>query len=214
MNKGDNMKKKLSIIWSIIQVIIIIFVVLVTVFVLCKNKYGYTEIANYNFSYISNEDTKYLKNTKKSDLLLVKKDNSIKQGDNIYYYDIYKNKYTIRQANIIKIDETSYYISESSSIEKDKIIGKEYKTVPKLGGILSFLETKLGFILCIIFPLIIIFIYQIYKFISTIKEEKQQDEKQSNGESIEKTTEIPEETSLIKESSEEEHKEEEETEIL
>ena len=208
------MKKKLSIIWSIIQVIIIIFVVLVTVFVLCKNKYGYTEIANYNFSYISNEDTKYLKNTKKSDLLLVKKDNSIKQGDNIYYYDIYKNKYTIRQANIIKIDETSYYISESYSIEKDKIIGKEYKTVPKLGGILSFLETKLGFILCIIFPLIIIFIYQIYKFISTIKEEKQQEEKQSDGESIEKTTEIPEETSLIKESPEEEHKEEEETEIL
>ncbi len=214
MNKGDNMKKKLSIIWSIIQVIIIIFVVLVTVFVLCKNKYGYTEIANYNFSYISNEDTKYLKNTKKSDLLLVKKDNSIKQGDNIYYYDIYKNKYTIRQANIIKIDETSYYISESSSIEKDKIIGKEYKTVPKLGGILSFLETKLGFILCIIFPLIIIFIYQIYKFISTIKEEKQQEEKQTDGESIEKTTGIPEETSLIKESPEEEHKEEEETEIL
>lgn len=208
------MKKKLSIIWSIIQVIIIIFVVLVTVFVLCKNKYGYTEIANYNFSYISNEDTKYLKNTKKSDLLLVKKDNSIKQGDNIYYYDIYKNKYTIRQANIIKIDETSYYISESSSIEKDKIIGKEYKTVPKLGGILSFLETKLGFILCIIFPLIIIFIYQIYKFISTIKEEKQQEEKQTDGESIEKTTGIPEETSLIKESPEEEHKEEEETEIL
>ena len=179
------MKKKLNIIWSIIQVIIIIFVILVTVFVLCKNKYGYTEIANYNFSYVSKEDAKYLKNINKNDLLIIKKNNSIKQGNKVFYYDVYKNDYIIRQANIVKIEESSYYISDTTSIEKSKIIGKSYKTIPKLGKLISFLETKKGFILFIIIPLVIIFIYQIYKFISTIKDERKKLEENISTESIE-----------------------------
>lgn len=189
------MKKKLNIIWSILQVIIIIFVISITVFVLCKNKYGYTEIANYNFSYITNTDTKYIDNTNKNDLLIIKKNKSIKQNDNIFYYDINKNKYVIRQSKVIKIDSSSYYISENTSIEKDKIIGKSYKTIPKLGGIISFLETKLGFILFIIIPLVIIFIYQIYKFISTIKEERNKLEESTSKELVKEDNKVGEEES-------------------
>lgn len=189
------MKKKLNIIWSILQVIIIIFVISITVFVLCKNKYGYTEIANYNFSYISNTDTKYIDNTNKNDLLIIKKNRSIKQNDNIFYYDINKNKYVIRQSKVIKIDSSSYYISDNTSIEKDKIIGKSYKTIPKLGGIISFLETKLGFILFIIIPLVIIFIYQIYKFISTIKEERNKLEESTSKELVQEDNKVGEEES-------------------
>ena len=191
------MKKKLNIIWSILQVIIIIFVILVTVFVLCKNKYGYTEIANHNFSYISNEDTKYIKDTTKGDLLIIKKDSSIKQGDNIYYY-VYKNKYTIRQAKIVKIEDSSIYISDSTNIDQSKVIGKSHKIIHKLGGIISFFETKIGFILFIILPLVIIFIYQVFKFISTIKEEKSKiaevilDESNKTDSSDEKTEESDE----------------------
>lgn len=189
------MKKKLNIIWSILQVIIIIFVISITVFVLCKNKYGYTEIANYNFSYITNTDTKYIDNTNKNDLLIIKKNRSIKQNDNIFYYDINKNKYVIRQSKVIKIDSSSYYISDNTSIEKDKIIGKSYKTIPKLGGIISFLETKLGFILFIIIPLVIIFIYQIYKFISTIKEERNKLEESTSKELVKEDNKVGEEES-------------------
>lgn len=163
MNKGDSMKKKLGIIWNIIQVVIIIFVILVTIFVLCKNKYGYTEIANYNFSY-----------TDKNELLIIKKTDSIKEKDNIYYYDVYKNKYVIRNDKVTKIENSKYYISESTSIEKNKIIGKSDKTIPVLGKLLSFLESKLGFILFVIIPLVIIFIYQIFKFVSTVKEERKE----------------------------------------
>ena len=209
------MKKTLSVIWSIIQVIIIIFVILVTVFVLCKNKYGYTEIANHNFSYVTKEDTKYLKNTSKGDLLVIKKDSNPKEGDNIFYYDVDNNEYVIRQDKVVKTGELSYYISNSVKIDKNKIIGKDYKTISKLGGILSKLETKKGFILFIIIPLVIIFIYQIYKFISTIKEEKREieetikEESPKDEEVVEEQPVEEENKSEEKDASEEEPKSEE-----
>ena len=98
----------------------------------------------------------------------------VKEKDNIYYYDVYKNKYVIRNAKVTKIENSKYYISESTSIEKNKIIGNSDKTIPVLGKILSFLESKIGFILFVIIPLVIIFIYQIFKFVSTVKEERKE----------------------------------------
>ena len=203
------MKKKLSVIWNILQVIIIIFVILVTVFVLCKNKYGYTEIANHNFSYVSKKDTNYLNNTSKGDLLVIKKDSNPKEGDNIFYYDIDKNKYVIRQDKVVKKENSSYYISNSVELDKSKIIGKDYKTISKLGGLLSILETKKGFILFIIFPLVVIFIYQVYKFISTIKEEKNKIEETIKEESPEETKKEPAKEEKKSEESEESSKKEE-----
>ena len=46
------MRKVLNWVWSFVEVIIIIYVVLVTMFVLCKNKYGYTQFGDYSFANI------------------------------------------------------------------------------------------------------------------------------------------------------------------
>lgn len=47
--------------------------------------------------------------------------------------------------------------------------------IPIIGAIFSFLSGRLGFFLFIVLPLFVLFVYQLYKFISTIMEEKKQD---------------------------------------
>ncbi len=42
--------------------------------------------------------------------------------------------------------------------------------IPGLGAFLSFLQTSLGFLLVIVLPLVLFFIYELYRFISTLLE--------------------------------------------
>ena len=44
--------------------------------------------------------------------------------------------------------------------------------LPVLGSILTFLKTKVGFFVCIILPLAVFFIYQLYKFIMLLLDYK------------------------------------------
>ena len=62
------MRKVLNWCWSFVEVLIIIYVVLVTMFVLCKNKYGYTQFGDYSFANIDLIAEKNVKDTKKGDL--------------------------------------------------------------------------------------------------------------------------------------------------
>ncbi|UKI57006.1 MAG: hypothetical protein L6V81_06250 [Clostridium sp.] len=46
------------------------------------------------------------------------------------------------------------------------------KKISNLGYVLDFLNTKVGFLVCIIIPLALLFIYQLYKFIVLVKDYK------------------------------------------
>ena len=152
--------KALRIILNIIQVIIIIYVLLVTTLMFCANEYGYTEIGNYVF------------NSDNNDLLLIKKDNNIKEEDTIYYYSTVNEKYTIVSNKVISInkdDKNSLYTVEEDVISSSKVIGKTTKKIKVLGGILRYLESKPGFLIFVLLPILVIFIYQVYEFVVSIR---------------------------------------------
>ena len=50
--------------------------------------------------------------------------------------------------------------------------------MPYVGSMLDFVSSQYGFLLCIILPLFALFIYQIYRFIVVIIEEKNASTKQ------------------------------------
>lgn len=74
------------------------------------------------------------------------------RGDN-KLTNVKNDDYTVHHSNIIGI-----------CTEKGKIGG--------LGGVIDFLRSSLGFFLCIVLPLVLFFLYELYKFIMLIASER------------------------------------------
>ena len=91
-----------------------------------------------------------------------------------------------------KIEGTNSYITKGDNnllpdnqgdnpytVHASDIIGvcTEEGKLPGVGGVLKFLRSSLGFFLCIVLPLILFFLYEIYNFITVlIAEKKKNDE--------------------------------------
>ena len=60
------------------------------------------------------------------------------------------------------------------TVHYDDIIGicTEDGKIPGLGGVIQFLRSSLGFFLCIVLPLILFFLYELYKFITLLLAER------------------------------------------
>lgn len=170
------MRKVLNWVWSFVEVIIIIYVVLVTMFVLCKNKYGYTQFGDYSFANIDLIAEKNVKDTKKGDLLVVKNSNDIHKGDLIYYYAVLNDNYIVRSAVVANVKEDDYSalytVSLSNTtinVASSRVLGKYSTVYNNLGSILSVLESRVGFLLLVFLPIMVVFIYQVYEFIIMLK---------------------------------------------
>ena len=173
------MRKVLNWCWSFVEVLIIIYVVLVTMFVLCKNKYGYTQFGDYSFANIDLIAEKNVKDTKKGDLLVVKNSNDIHKGDLIYYYAVLNDKYIVRSAVVTDVKEDDYSalytVSLSNTtinVASSRVLGKYSTVYNNLGSILSVFESRVGFILLVLLPIMVVFIYQVYEFIIMLKYDK------------------------------------------
>ncbi len=172
------MKKFLHWVWSFLEVVIIIYVILVTAFILCRNKYGYTQFGDYTFVNVDTRSERTINNSKKGDLLIVKNSNDIAEGDLIYYYAVFDESYIIKTNVVVKEEKddfNSLYTLDDSdgiSISNAKVLGKYATNYSKLGGILDVLESRIGFLFLVLLPIIVVFIYQIYEFIVIIRYEK------------------------------------------
>lgn len=191
------MKKVFRFLWSVVEVVIIAYVILITSFVLCKNKYGFTQFGDYTFDNISLIDERNIEDTKKGDLLVVQNSNNIQVGDRIYYYAAYNEMYIVRSDYVTKIDSDDYSSlytvhrnDDDLTIPSTRVLGKYANTYAKIGGILGILESKVGFLFLVLLPIMIVFIYQVYEFItilryeevdkSELKEEKPEENSKNN----------------------------------
>lgn len=148
------MKKTFGIIWNVLQVLIIIYVISIVSFMFFSNKYGYSEIGKYVFDVDNNE------------FVVIKRTNNIKEGDLVYYYSIVKEKYKIVYSNVKSIDEDKVYtLDNGQRIALSKIIGKTDRKIPIIGFILNNVKEKISFLIFVLFPLLIVFAYQVYLFI-------------------------------------------------
>ena len=66
------MKKFLRLIWFMFEFIIIFYVIILTTFLLCKNKYGYTQFGDYTLASMNLLGEKNNPKAKNGDLLVIK----------------------------------------------------------------------------------------------------------------------------------------------
>jgi hypothetical protein len=154
----------------------IFVVVVVTACLLGYNEFHVTEFGDYSLIII---DEKSLEpDFSKGDLVIVKRNemDDIKIGDGVFFYDTYEEQVDINLGSVtgkVKVNDDEYTFTMSGDYEfsSQYIIGKvdSSKIYHGLGSVLSFLESRWVFLLVVILPILLIFIYEIYAFILEVK---------------------------------------------
>ena len=111
-------------------------------------------------------------------MILIKKCDTSKltEGDIICFHTIINNEYALNTHRIEKIDENenmrSYTtkgdnnaISDTHIISDGDIVGKYVGKLSKFGHVMDFLSSSMGFLIVIVLPMLLFFIYQVYHLI-------------------------------------------------
>ncbi|MCI5701620.1 MAG: hypothetical protein MR266_02460 [Erysipelotrichaceae bacterium] len=170
------MKKVVKIFGLLIVAVYMVVAVFLTVCLLNYNKYHITELGKKSLIIVSDDDLepKYVKN----DLVVVYKNNNedIKSGDYVFFYNAYQNQVSVNLGKIIKSTrvnekEYTYTLEGNLEVSSQYVIGKSEtsKAYSNMGLVLKVLESRLGFLLIIILPILVLFIYQIYAVILEVK---------------------------------------------
>ena len=112
------------------------------------------------------------------DLILIRKCDTSKlaEGDIICFHTIIDNEYALNTHRIEKIDENenmrSYTtkgdnnaIADTHIISDGDIVGKYVGRLSKFGHVMDFLSSSMGFLIVIVLPMLLFFIYQVYHLI-------------------------------------------------
>ena len=113
------------------------------------------------------------------DLIFIKKcdTSKLKEGDIITFHTIIDNQYALNTHRILKIEEAngvrSYTtvgdnnngIADQHVISDGDIVGKYVGHISDLGKVMDFLSSSTGFLILIVFPMLLFFIYQVYNLI-------------------------------------------------
>ena len=183
-------KKILGGLVNFAMLLIIIFAIFVTIISLTSDDNKVSKIGKYiplNVKTDSMDPT-----IKKGDFVVVEECDisKLKKGDVIAFFTNVKDQVIIKTHRIIQIhgeDSKISFITQGDNVEvndsipvyPNDIVGKwDNVRIPKAGTVLDFVTSKLGFLFVIVVPLLILFIYQIYKFIVVIIEEKNNSKKE------------------------------------
>jgi signal peptidase len=112
------------------------------------------------------------------DLIFIKKcdASTLKEGDIVCFHTIIENQYALNTHRIESIEENnsvrSYTtkgdnneFSDTHMISDGDIVGKYAGHLPKMGKVMDFLSDSVGFMIIIVLPMLLFFIYQVYHLI-------------------------------------------------
>lgn len=185
------MRRLFKLILDLIIILFVITAIIETTFILMKDENGVTHFGDYITVPIKDDTMEPTIMT--NDLILNKKvstPESIKENDVISYLIEENEKKEIKTGRVVEINQDNGSISwkvkgdnqgeeEQITVTSDNIVGLFTNTkMLFVGGVLAFLETQNGFLICIIIPLLLIFFYQLCKLISTILKEKKENQKE------------------------------------
>ena len=136
-----------------------------------SNLFGYTPLVVKSDSMAPTFET--------GDLIVIKKcdPQTLKEGDIICFHTIINNEYALNTHRIKSIeagDARSYTtigdnnngIADQHVISDGDIVGKYVTSIPKIGKVMDFLSGSTGFLIVIVIPMLLFFIYQVYHLIT------------------------------------------------
>ncbi len=177
-------KKIFSGIVDFLMVIVIVCAIGITLISLTSDNNNVSKIGKYiplNVMTNSMEDTIY-----EGDFIVIEECDTVnlEVGDVISFFATEQDVTIIKTHRIVEINNDNgsvSFITRGDNNEADDyipvfpsdIVGKwNGVRLAKVGTILNFVSSQYGFLICIVLPLLILFVYQIYRFIVVIMEEK------------------------------------------
>ena len=178
------MKKVLRVGANVIAWIVLIFALLITIIVFSSGRNN--GVANL-FGYIPmTVESDSMKPTfSKNDLIICKEIddlNSLQKGDVITFWTVIDGKRVKNTHRIVSVNDgegarsfvtrgDNNPIDDTAPAYASDIIGKWTNTkIAGLGKFMAFLRTKKGFFICILIPMAIFFLFELYKFIIALIE--------------------------------------------
>ncbi|MBQ9482782.1 MAG: signal peptidase I [Ruminiclostridium sp.] len=178
------MKSVLKVIVNVLAWIVLIFALLITIIVFSSERNN--GVANlFGFIPLTVESDSMKPTFEKGDLIMcheIDDLNSLGEGDVITFWTIIDGKRVKNTHRIVGINQAENSRSfvtrgDNNSIDDTMpayagdIIGKwTDMRIPGFGKVMGFLRTKTGFFVCIIIPMAIFFLIELYKFIMTVVE--------------------------------------------
>lgn len=180
------MKTVLKNVVSVISWIILIFALLITILVFSGEKNNGVSTL-FGYIPLTVESDSMLPTFAKDDLIIVKEIDDIstlQTGDVITFWTLIdgkKVKNTHRITDVININGNLSFttkgdnndVKDSLNVYPADLIGKwnNFK-LNGFGKVMNFLKTKTGFFICIIIPMVLFFLFELYKLIVVIVEIK------------------------------------------
>lgn len=166
----------------------IVISVILWVIILVAALYAFTTMAtrdNQNVSNIMGYTPLVVKSDSMSptfsagDLIFIKKcdTSTLKEGDIICFHTIINNEYALNTHRIQKIDtvgdarsyttlgDNNNGIADTHIISDGDIVGKYVGHLQNAGKVMDFLSSSIGFLIVIVLPMLLFFIYQVYNLI-------------------------------------------------
>lgn len=167
-----------KIIGNLIFIIYAIIAVFVTICLLSFNEYKVSEFGDTSLVIIDNEELEPTFN--KGDLVIVDKSKRIREGDTIFFYNSSSDVVEVTLATVQNIEkvndsEYTYAIDGDRSISSEYVLGNagDVTKISTVGTVLGVLESKWGFLILIVFPSLLAFIYEITVVFTEIREGKE-----------------------------------------
>ena len=162
---------------NIVFVFYVAIAVFVTICLLSFNDYKVSEFGDTSLLIIdSNQVEPYFE---KGDLAIINKNDSIEEGDAIFFYNTYSPDMQITIAEVTEIEEITpfeytYTLNGDTPISSEYVIGSvnTAKRMPIVGAVLGALESQWGFLFLIVFPSLVAFLYEAYIVVQEVRELK------------------------------------------
>ncbi len=180
------MKKALKIIVNVLAWVLLVFALIVTLAVFSSGKNN--GVANLMGFIPMTVESDSMKPTFKTDDMIICKEvddvNDLKVDDVITFWTIIDGNKVKNTHRIVEINESNGTrsfvtkgdnndIADESTVQAGDLIGKwTGAKIPGFGKVMRFLGTQKGFFICILIPMALFFLFELYKFIATLIELK------------------------------------------
>ena len=172
-----------KIIYNTLIILYALIAIIVTICLLSFNQYKVSEFDSTTVLIINTNNLKE-KGFNKGDLVLVDTTQKQEPGEDIFFHatsELGKTTIdiqTLKDKQVSAVTGETTYVLENKEIPSDLAIGptKNSTRIGKLGTILSILESKWGFLILIVFPSLLAFLYELWEFIANVRAAKDEDD--------------------------------------
>ena len=173
-----SVKRTVTIVLSVILWVVILLAALFSFTTLATR--DNTNVASFaGFTPMVVQSDSMVPTFKTGDLILIRKCDpaTLEEGDIITFHTIIMNEYALNTHRIVQIDEQNGYrsyttmgdnnngIADTHIISDGDIVGEYVGKVSGLGRVMDFMSSSVGFLLLIVLPMLLFFIYQVYHLI-------------------------------------------------